>query len=96
MHTHQILDDLIALLEANGVKVRMESLDESPGGLCRLREQNILFLDKDAGDDRQIEVCAAAVLKLIDVGTVYLKPEVRQLLERFQSTADTPLHYPGF
>jgi hypothetical protein len=87
MNAYKILDDLIALLDAHGVKIRMEYLDESPGGLCRLHETNILFLDKNAGADHQIQVCAGAILKLIDIGTVYLKPEVRQLLESVRNKA---------
>ena len=87
MHTYKILDDLIALLDAHGVKIRVESLDESSGGLCRVNEQNILFLEKNAGADQQVQVCAEAILKLIDIATVYLKPEVRQLLENFQNKA---------
>lgn len=90
MDTHKILDDLIALLDSHGVKIRMEYLDESPGGLCRLHETNILFLDKNAGADHQIQICAGAILKLIDIATVYLKPEVRNLLESLQTTADEP------
>jgi len=87
MNTDKILDELMALLDARGVKIRMEALDESPGGLCRVGEQNILFLDKHTGIDRQIQVCAEAILKLIDIATVYLKPEVRQLLEDLQNKA---------
>jgi hypothetical protein len=87
MNTYKILDDLIALLDAHGVKIRMESLDESSGGLCRVHEQNIVFLEKNAGADQQVQVCAEAVLRLIDIATVYLKPEVRRLLEDFQNKA---------
>jgi len=90
MHIYNILDDLIALLDAHGVKIRMESLDESPGGLCRLHETKILFLDKNAGADNQVQLCAGAVIKLVDIETVYLKPEVRQLLENFRDKADEP------
>jgi hypothetical protein len=88
MNNYKILDDLLALLDAHGVTIRMESLDESPGGLCRLHETNILFLDTNRGADHQIQVCAGAILKLIDIATVYLKPEVRQLLESFQNKED--------
>ena len=87
MQTYKILDDLIALLDTHGVKIRMESLDESSGGLCRVNEQNILFLEKNAGADQQVQICAEAILKLIDIATVYLKPEVRQLLEQLQNKA---------
>ena len=87
MNTYTILDDLIALLDAHGVKIRMESLDESSGGLCKVHEQTVLFIDKKAGTDQQIKICAEAILKLIDIATVYLKPEVRQLLEHFQNKA---------
>ena len=87
MNTDKILDELIALLDAQGVKIRMELLDESSGGLCRVNEHYILFLDKTAGADQQIQVCAEAILKLIDIAAVYLKPEVRQLLEDFQNKA---------
>ena len=68
MDTYKIFDDLIAVLDSHGVKIRMEALDESPGGLCRLHETNILFLDKNAGADHQLQICAGAILKLIDIG----------------------------
>jgi hypothetical protein len=89
MDTSKILEDLIALLGAHGVQIRLEPLDESPGGLCRFHEKNILFLDAQAGADQQVRMCAGAILKLIDIAAVYLKPEVRLLLEKFQAEADT-------
>lgn len=84
MNEHKILDDLIALLDMHGVVIRMESLDESHGGLCRINGSYILFLDRMAEPDQQVKICAEAILRLINIESVYLKPELRELLETFQ------------
>jgi hypothetical protein len=81
MNTDRVLDELIALLDAHGVRVREEALIESAGGLCSMNGKNILFLDRSSAIETRIELCARAVIKLIDLDSVYLKPGVRELLE---------------
>jgi hypothetical protein len=76
-----ILEELLALLEANRVKIRNEPLGGRGGGLAMMRGENIFFVDTDAPSAEVATLCAEAVTKLIDVETIYLRPEVRQFIE---------------
>ena len=76
-----ILEELLALLEANRVKIRNEPLGGRGGGLAMMRGENIFFVDTDAPSAEVATLCAEAVTKLMDVETIYLRPEVRQFIE---------------
>ena len=76
-----ILEDILGLLEANGVKTRREPLGGSGGGLCKVKGEAVLFLDTQAQPSEMAAVCAEAVLKVVDLEKVYIRPEVRQFIE---------------
>ena len=76
-----VLDQLMALFESRDVTVRTESLDESPGGLCRINGRHVLILNRHAPPEELLPVCARALGKLVDLEGVYLRPEVRARLE---------------
>jgi len=76
-----ILEELLALLETNRVKIRNEPLGGRGGGLAMMRGENIFFVDTDAPSAEVATLCAEAVTKLMDVETIYLRPEVRQFIE---------------
>ncbi len=89
MDDQKILDDILLLLEANGVKIRREPLDGSGGGLCRIKEETVVFLDTQTPPSRQATVCAVALARLIDLESVYLRPEIRAFIEaRMNSPED--------
>jgi len=77
----RILEELVALLEASGVKVRSEPLGGSGGGLCTIKGENVFFLDTESTSAEAAGICAEAVLQLLDIESVYIKPEVRQFVE---------------
>jgi 3'-phosphoadenosine 5'-phosphosulfate sulfotransferase (PAPS reductase)/FAD synthetase len=81
MDEHQILKTLIELLEANRIRIRKEVLENSPGGLCRIGKESILFLDSRALPEDQAEACAAALAEVVDLDNIYLLPEVREFVE---------------
>lgn len=81
MTEQRILEELLHLLEANGVTVRNEPLGGSGGGLCTVKGQRIFFVDTQAPSAEVAALCAEAVAKLMDVETVYIRPEVRQYIE---------------
>lgn len=76
-----ILEELLALLEANGVAIRNEPLGGSGGGLCTIKGRHIFFLDTEAPSVVAAAVCAEAVPKVADVEQIYIKPQVRQYIE---------------
>jgi len=81
MTEQTILEELLALLEANRVKIRSEPLGGRGGGLAMMRGENIFFVDTEAPSAEVATLCAEAVTKLMDIETIYLRPEVRQFIE---------------
>jgi hypothetical protein len=81
MNEQKILEELLALLEAQRVKIRSEPLGGRGGGLAVMKGQSIFFVDTDAPSAEIAALCAEAVARLIDIETIYLRPEVRQFIE---------------
>ena len=81
MDEQRILDELIALLKDNGVKIRSEPMGGSAGGLCTVKGQNIFFVDTESGSAETAILCAEAVGKLVNIEAIYIRPEVRQYIE---------------
>jgi hypothetical protein len=81
MDEQTILDELLVLLKDNGVNVRGEPMGGSGGGLCSIKGQNVFFVDTQSAVAETATLCAEAVAKLVDIETIYLRPEVRQFIE---------------
>ena len=78
-----ILEELLAILEANGISVRSEPLGGSGGGLCTIKKQKIFFLDTQASSAEMAPICAQAVAQTVDIEKIYIKPEVREFIENY-------------
>jgi hypothetical protein len=81
MNDQNILDELLVLLEANGVTIRNEPLGGSGGGLCTIKGERIFFVDTQAASAVSAAMCAEAISKVVDVEQVYIKPQIRQFIE---------------
>jgi hypothetical protein len=82
MNKQQILEELLVLLEADGVIIRREELGGGGGGICALKGQAVFFLDTQASSAETATLCADAVLKKVDIEKVFIKPEVREFIEK--------------
>jgi len=81
MSKHKILEELLELLEANGVQIREEPLGGSGGGLCSVKGEWIFFVDTQAPSDTMAVIYAEAVTQVVDIEQVYIKPETREFIE---------------
>jgi hypothetical protein len=81
MNEQSILDELLALLEVNGVTIRNEPLGGSGGGLCTIKGQRIYFVDTQAPSVVSAAMCAEVVSKVVDVEQIFIKPLIRQFIE---------------
>ena len=81
MNKQQILEELLALLEGQGVEVRNEPLGGGGGGLCSVKGKKIFFLDTQATTAETAHLCAKAVADIVDISGVYVKPQVRDFIE---------------
>ena len=83
MHAETVIEHLELLAEKLGVEVRFEHVD-GPGGMCQLRGAKIIFVNDDLDLDDQVLVIGSA-LSSLDFDSVFVVPEVRELLEAFRS-----------
>jgi len=87
MNEQRILEELLALLEANGVSIRREPLGGGAGGLCTVKNQHIFFVDTQASSSADVAALAAeAVGKIVNIESIYLRPEIRQFIESHGSS----------
>ena len=82
-----IIGQLEELVGRFGIQIRYEPMrqDEESvklvGGLCRLRGKNVLIINSKATASDKIRALAEAV-KHFDLEKVYIKPVLREFLER--------------
>ena len=84
MDSTAILDELLGLLEAQNVIIRRDALGGAGGGLCSIKGKNIFFLDTQASTAEIAAKCAEALAKVADIEKLYIKPQVRELIEKMQ------------
>jgi hypothetical protein len=82
MDNKAILDEMLELLEKSNVKIRKDSLGGGGSGLCKIKDEYLFFVDMDSSSYEVAISCAKAVNEIIDIETIYLKPEVREFLEK--------------
>lgn len=82
MNEYRILEELIGLLEQNGVTIRKEPLGGNGGGLCTVKEKSIFFVDIQASSTDMAVLCAEAVVEKVNIENIYILPEVRQFIEK--------------
>jgi hypothetical protein len=87
MDENSLIDLLEELAEGFGVKIRHEAIrqDEDAvylsGGLCLLRGEYVLIVNSNATVRDRISMLATA-LKHFDLDKVYIRPVVRDLLDK--------------
>jgi hypothetical protein len=79
-----ILDELKGLATRVGLEVREEKLLREVGyqvrsGTCRVREQNLIFLDRELAPAARLEILLEELSRR-DLGDVYVSPELRRML----------------
>lgn len=87
MNDQIILEDLLVLLEANGVKIRSEPLGGGGGGLCTIKGEHIFFMDTQSVSSETAVICAEAVATVVDIESIYIKPQIREFIETHKNEA---------
>jgi len=81
MEEEAVLDELLALLEHNGVSIRTEPMGGAGGGLCKMKDKQVFFVDTEAQKADMAAICAGAVRQIVDLENIYLRPQIRAFLE---------------
>jgi hypothetical protein len=77
-------DQLIELAGRIGITVRHAHLGGTGGGVALVRDQRQLFIDLDADPQDQLERTARALSAQPEIETVFVRPDVRDLIEQFR------------
>lgn len=85
------LKEIEEVAQSLGIEVRYENLKRegsfTSGGLCRLKGQYLMILNSRAAARDKIEALATA-LNRFDLSHVYLKPGLREFLDRLPKLQD--------
>ena len=87
MDENTIVDHLEELAEKFGVQIRYEVIKQdedsirTPGGLCLFKGEYVLIINTDTTILDRINTLATA-LKHFDLDQVYIRPVLRELLDR--------------
>jgi hypothetical protein len=85
MDEKEILNQLEELAKSLGIIIRYEQLLKEgsffPGGLCRIKGEDILIINSMAGIDDKIEILAKAVVSF-DLSRIYMRPALREFLSK--------------
>ena len=87
MDEKAVVEYLLSLLEKNNVAVRTEALGGMGGGLCKLRDRTVVFVDSEAPAAETAAICAQAVNDLVATEEMYIVPQVRDFLEKHTLTS---------
>ena len=83
---NRLIGQLEELAQGLEMKIRYEPIKKEgsfcAGGLCRFKGEWVLIVNSKASGSDKIEVMAKAVNRF-DLKDVYLKPGMREFLERF-------------
>lgn len=77
------LNQLEGLADKLGIPIRYEIIQDEltgPGGLCRIEGKYVLIIHSKATAKEKIQIMIEA-LKRFDLGDIYLKPALRELME---------------
>ena len=87
MDENTIIEQLEELVKSFGIQIRSEAIKQDEdlvkvvGGLCLLRGEYILIINSKATTMERIKTLATA-LKHFDLDPIYLRPVLRELLDR--------------
>ncbi len=80
METSVLLRELENLAAELDVDVRVEDLDETSGGLCRYGGRTCLLINSQLSPPERVALIAAELASL-PTGQIFVRPQVRELLE---------------
>ena len=80
MHTVDLLERALRVIESLGYRIRQDWLDGQQGS-CEIRGQKWLFLDLASGPAEHLHLVAEVLSREVADRTLDLEPPLRQLLE---------------
>ena len=76
MENQKLLQELENIAAKLDISVRYENGDFA-GGLCRVKEENVLIINKKNSPQKKITILARE-LSSVDLSTIYILPQLRE------------------
>ena len=83
MTQEQLYGELEGLLARLGIEIRVDSMDEelnSNGGLCKVQGKPTFIINRILTYDAKISLLLRS-LRSFDLGGIYIKPYIREMIE---------------
>ncbi len=80
MDSLQLLAEALEVARQLGYEIREELIGDGRGGVCRVRDQKLLFLDPQLGPRDRLMQVLTALRSDVAIGQVPLRPALRHLL----------------
>jgi hypothetical protein len=87
MDENTIIEELEELIKSFGIQIRSEAIKQDEdlvkvvGGLCLLKGEYVLIINSKATTTDRVKTLATA-LKHFDLDQIYLRPVLRELLDK--------------
>jgi hypothetical protein len=86
MTHHDIMSELFELLKQQGVVIREDAMGGGGGGFCDINGKHVFFHDTDSSSFDTAIKCAYALKQSVpDLETIYIKPAVRDFIDKYMS-----------
>ncbi len=82
MEVSEQIEALLELAEAIGFDVRIAPLDGQGASACRLRGQDVLFVDSQGDRQSRLEALAGILSKRPEIEEQFIVPALREVLDR--------------
>ncbi len=74
--------DLTELAEKLDIQIVVKKIEESNGGLCRLKNKMFLFINDDM-TVKDKNILMAKEISKMDLGKIFIKPALRLFIEKY-------------
>jgi len=85
MNPESLFNELLHLAEKLQIEIRHLSLGGQGGGLCKIKGKYVLFLDINSEILEKLHQAAQELANLEQLDTLYIIPELRELLDRYRA-----------
>ncbi len=93
MDDEAVLDVLLDILrQSSNLEIRKVPMGGQGGGLCRLKDKVLFYVDSDVSAGEMLAITAGAVGRVVDVDSIYLRPQIREVIEQYCPRKESKMH----